>query len=145
MALIAARFDYNQGMSSYQSIELWKQTEHEIVHLFEVLEANPDVKVFAGASEPDELIDGDEAAESKEIRGSLVLFVSRLDDEFSKSLQNTDPHTMEYIERLKDEVRLYALIKRVESYYLRLQETQSVVILKVLLLDRIYHKVCLNN
>jgi len=34
------------------------------------------------------------------VRGSLVSFIDRLDDELTKSLQNIDPHTTEYIERL---------------------------------------------
>ena len=36
------------------------------------------------------------------ISSSLVSIIERLDDEFNKSLQQTDPHSTEYIERLRD-------------------------------------------
>lgn len=144
MALISSRFDFNQGMSAYQSVDMWKQTLGEIISLFEILEQHPEICVDGNAEEPDESDEeGDEpAVESLQIRGSIVSFVSRLDDEFTKSLQNTDPHMMEYIERLKDEVVLYSLIRRADDYHQNLADDQSLTILRTLRLEHIYHKVC---
>ncbi|KAM9887081.1 hypothetical protein OXX79_013862, partial [Metschnikowia pulcherrima] len=47
---------------------------------------------------------------------SVAAIVERLDDEFAKCLQFTDPHSTEYIERLRDESSLYTLIVRAQIY-----------------------------
>ena len=51
------------------------------------------------------------------IRGSVVSFIDRLEDEFTKSLQNIDPHATEYVERLCDEKLLYQTIVFGQSYF----------------------------
>lgn len=57
------------------------------------------------------------AGEKIELLGNVGSFVDRLDEEFRKSLQIIDPHTTEYIDRLKDENVLYGLIVRSQAYY----------------------------
>lgn len=60
--------------------------------------------------------------ETVKVRGSLVSFIDRLDDELTKSLQNIDPHTTEYIERLRDEQNLYAVIVRGGIWFERVEK-----------------------
>lgn len=160
MALIAARFDYNPGMSAYLSIEMWKKTEAEINELYSIVEQNPDITISEGVEEEDDevLLDAngdvkpaaagtsvadaeDDNDAKKALRGSLVSYIHRLDDEFTKSLQNCDPHIMEYVERLKDEVSLYALVLRAEMYAAKIGDTAAVALLKMTELEHIYHKV----
>ena len=141
MVLVSSRFDYNQGMSAYLSLEMWKQTESEIKQLFDIVETNSDIRICERADEDVSIEDEEEDSDAlKTIRGSLVSFVSRLDDEFTKSLQQADPHTMEYVERLKDEFTLFALIERAEKYYTQIQETRSISLLKMMRLEHIYHQ-----
>lgn len=80
------------------------------------------------------------------VRGSLVSFIDRLDDELTKSLQNIDPHTTEYIERLRDEQSLYTVIVRggiwlesVETTGFDTGESASRIVLRRL--EHIYYKV----
>lgn len=60
------------------------------------------------------------------IPGSVVSYTERLDDELTRSLQNIDPHTTEYIERLADEGVLYSAILRSQAYYERIAQHPSV-------------------
>ena len=61
-----------------------------------------------------------------QIPGSVVSFVERLDDELTRGLQQIDPHTAEYIERLGDEASLYTNICRALIYVERMQKTPNV-------------------
>ena len=51
--------------------------------------------------------------------GSLSSYMMRLGDEYTKSLQNINPHTQEYIRRLKDESVVVELATKVQGYYER--------------------------
>jgi translation initiation factor 3 subunit C len=55
-----------------------------------------------------------------------VSFVERLDDELTRGLQQIDPHTAEYIERLADEGTLYTNICRALLYAERMAKTSNV-------------------
>lgn len=39
-----------------------------------------------------------------------------MDEEFTKILQNADPHSQDYVERLKDELRVCSIIDRLKTY-----------------------------
>lgn len=51
--------------------------------------------------------------------GSLSLFMSRLDQEYIKSLQRTSPYSGDYIIRLRDEDQLIVLLQTVYQYFVR--------------------------
>lgn len=72
------------------------------------------------------------------IPGSIVSFIERLDDELTRSLQNIDPHTTEYIERLGDESALYTGIIRSQAYYERVQQQPDVKVTDSL--NRVVHR-----
>lgn len=50
------------------------------------------------------------------IRGCMLTSVERLDDEFTKLLKECDPHSNEYVERLKDESKVAGIIDKVQKY-----------------------------
>ncbi|KAL7977329.1 hypothetical protein Chor_009278 [Crotalus horridus] len=50
------------------------------------------------------------------IRGCILTLVERMDEEFVKIMQNTDPHSQEYVDHLKDEARVCKIIERVQTY-----------------------------
>lgn len=87
------------------------------------------------------------ASEGKPVQllGNVGSFVDRLDEEFRKSLQNIDPHSQEFIERLKDEAGLYGLIVRTQSHYIKTKQQNELVYSLVLLrrVEHIYFKVCI--
>ncbi|KAF9430762.1 Translation initiation factor 3 subunit c [Entomortierella beljakovae] len=142
LSLISAQFDFAIGLSGYMSIPLWKNAEKYLNSLLTILEANPGYIVKEDAPEQEE-DDRDRSPENDEpviIQGSIVAFVDRLDDEFTKSLQNIDPHTTDYVDRLKDEVGLYTVIVRSLSYFERLEATDSICRTTMRRLEHLYFK-----
>ncbi|KAH9814805.1 translation initiation factor eIF-3 subunit 8 [Melampsora americana] len=120
LALVSSQFDYNPSTVSHMPSENWKSARNRLDELIMLLTAEPQYVV---KEETDDYDDQEERApledgsKKLEIRGSISSLLDRLDDEFTKSLQNIDPHTSEYIERLKDEKEIYATIVRAQSYF----------------------------
>uniref|UniRef100_A0A8C1B4X1 Eukaryotic translation initiation factor 3 subunit C n=1 Tax=Cyprinus carpio carpio TaxID=630221 RepID=A0A8C1B4X1_CYPCA len=50
------------------------------------------------------------------VRGCILTLVERMDEEFTKIMQNTDPHSQEYVDNLKDEGRVCGIIDRLLQY-----------------------------
>lgn len=120
LALVSARFDLGSGTATAMPLDHWKAAEKELSALLQLLSEEKEYIVVENAEEWDD----DEkpptlAAGEKYIKvpGSIVSYVERLDDELTRSLQNIDPHTPEYIERLQDESALYNIIFRGMLYY----------------------------
>ncbi|KAF9186800.1 Translation initiation factor 3 subunit c [Haplosporangium sp. Z 767] len=140
--LISAQFDFATGLSGYMNIPLWKNADKYLNNLLTILETNPGYVVKENVPEEDDS-DKDRVPENGEtvyIQGSIVAFVDRLDDEFTKSLQNIDPHTTDYIDRLKDEVSLYTVIVRSNAYFQRLQLTDAICRTSMRRLEHLYFK-----
>ncbi|KAI0029213.1 eukaryotic translation initiation factor 3 subunit 8 [Vararia minispora EC-137] len=118
LALISSRFDYNASLSSFMPPELWSAAQRETDQLIEILALDAAYAVEELTEDYDELIERtpeDEKTGIVRIRGSIISFIDRLDDEFTRSLQNIDPHGTEYVERLKDEKGLYCTICRAQA------------------------------
>ena len=119
LATIAARFDFQANLSQSMPVEIWKKAEAEVLELLELLEKEREYTVLEGAAEND-----DESAQPVptpeepivKVRGSIISYLDRLDDELSKALQNIDPHSQEYVDRLRDETSLYSTIVRAQIY-----------------------------
>ena len=75
------------------------------------------------------------------VRGSVISLVDRLDDEFTKSLQNIDPHTGEYIDRLKDEKKIYETVVKAQIYFEQVQLPEHLDRVLMRRLEHIYCKV----
>ncbi|SCV02440.1 LAME_0H00584g1_1 [Lachancea meyersii CBS 8951] len=145
--LISFRFDSSATLS-YQPIDQWKASQRDIAKLFDILEAHVgQYHVSEFASRNDFIEDEPQTNEQgvKEILGSVYSFVERLDDEFNKSLLNTDPHSSDFLDRLKDEQSVYNLILRSQLYLEATTTVQADLqkrLARVLIrrLDHIYYK-----
>ncbi|KAI5303840.1 Translation initiation factor 3 subunit c [Ascosphaera pollenicola] len=115
--LISTRFD-SSSTATYMAVDNWKSAQKELNDLVSALEANPQFVVVENAEEweDDEKLPQLKPGEVMRVPGSVVSFIERLDDELTRSLQNIDPHTSEYIDRLTDEQALYSSIVRVLIY-----------------------------
>ncbi|KAG0301989.1 Translation initiation factor 3 subunit c [Dissophora globulifera] len=142
LGLISTQFDFAAGLSGYMNLPLWKNAEKYLNSLLTILESNTGYAVKEDAPEEDDE-DKDRSPENGEtvfIQGSIVAFVDRLDDEFTKSLQNIDPHTTDYVDRLKDEVGLYSVIVRSLAYFNRLGATDAICRTTMRRVDHLYFK-----
>lgn len=154
LTLISTRFDLTTGSTAtFMAQENWKSAEHEFSKLLETLEANRNMVVVENAEEweDDEKPPQPTPGETLKIPGSVVSVVERLDDELTRSLQHIDPHTAEYIERLKDEQALYNNILRALLYVENLRKDSKLdqtedggnrVVMRRL--EHVYFKVCLH-
>ncbi|KAF2145011.1 uncharacterized protein K452DRAFT_316143 [Aplosporella prunicola CBS 121167] len=118
LTLIPTRFDLSSGTGNQMSQEQWRLAAQEFKLLLEILESSNELVVIEGAEEWEDddkqppITDG----ETFKMPGSITSFVERLDDELTRALQQIDPHTAEYVERLTDETALYAGIARAMLY-----------------------------
>lgn len=116
--LLSARFDA-LSYQSYMPVELWKSNEKDVNDFLALLEKeSSNYQVSENGKSTDDIDIEPVANENgvKVVLGSVSSIVERLDDEFVKYLQNTSPHSIEYIERLRDEAGLYKLILRAQIY-----------------------------
>jgi translation initiation factor 3 subunit C len=124
--------------------EMWLSAQREVDQLVTIVATDSKYSIQETTEEYDELIERSPETEPGgivRVRGSIISFVDRLDDEFTKSLQNIDPHGTEYIDRLKDEKVLYCTITQVQAFYegLKQEDPLSRVIMRRL--EHIYSKV----
>lgn len=156
LMLIPLRFDLlstASAGSSYGGADFapWQQIEQDIRMMFEVLEAQSEYIVLESAPEPEDLEQGPAvgAGNKRAIPGSLPTLVERLDDEHARILATYDPHTTEYLERLRDETRLAELILRAQCHQEQnlkdigkpeLQSNESFCRLVARRIDHIYYK-----
>jgi translation initiation factor 3 subunit C len=126
-------------------IELWLSGQREVDQLVSIIAADSSYSVEEITDDYDELVERAPAEEKDgivRIRGSIISFVDRLDDEFTKSLQNIDPHGPEYIDRLKDEKVLYCTICRAQAFYENTRQDGPLSRVIMRRLEHIYSKVC---
>lgn len=152
LTIISTRFDLGSGATTSMPLEHWKAAEKEIDLLLTTLNEHRDYIVLENAEEwendesPPVLAEGQKYIK---VPGSVVSYIERLDDELTRSLQNIDPHTSEYIERLTDEASLYNLIFKSQLYYEMLRRDETLEIEQDNInrivsrrLEHIYFKVC---
>lgn len=120
LMLLSIRFDSLSNLV-FMPLDQWKNSEVDVNALLDLLtteEVAKEYQVSELGTVTDDL-DIEPVANSQGIKcifGSITSLIERLDDEFTRSLQNTDPHSLDYIERLKDENNVYQLILRGQLY-----------------------------
>ncbi|KAH8253984.1 hypothetical protein KR032_007896 [Drosophila birchii] len=113
--IISAIFDYNQKISEPMKLEHWALLLEVMQSMMKLLLANPDINMSESVAEEHE----EYAAAPYFVRGCPLAAVERLDDEFTKLLKECDPHSNDYVSRLKDEVNVVKTIELVLQYFER--------------------------
>ncbi|KAJ2782298.1 Translation initiation factor 3 subunit c [Coemansia interrupta] len=139
MALISAQFD-DVPAASYMATESWHKAQNSVNELLSVLEANHQLTINETADVHETDDDIKYRDEKLAIRGSIISFVDRLDDEFTNSLRNIDPHTPEYVERMRDTVSLYVTIVRAQHYFERTDIKGSICRIVVRRIEHLYYR-----
>ncbi|KAF8647036.1 hypothetical protein AX16_006873 [Volvariella volvacea WC 439] len=142
LSLISSRFDYNSSVASYMPIDLWLSAQRELDQLISMVAKDSGYSIQEITDDYDDMVERNPQTEGGvvQIRGSIISFVDRLDDEFTKSLQNIDPHGTEYVERLKDEKVLYCTISRSQAYYEKTKQVDPLGRVIMRRLEHIYSK-----
>ncbi|GAA96996.1 uncharacterized protein L969DRAFT_90404 [Mixia osmundae IAM 14324] len=140
LALISSSFDYNPVIHAALPIDSWKSALQRINDLLVLLSNNPRYIIQEQTEDYDDSVDrtppADDNSTIVRVRGSVVSLIDRLDDEFTKSLKDIDPHASEYVDRLKHERSLYDSLFRVQSYLERVQQNEN---LQRIIMRRIEH------
>ncbi|KAG8430263.1 hypothetical protein GDO86_018127, partial [Hymenochirus boettgeri] len=132
--IVSSLYDYNPNLAAYMKADMWKKCLQCIGDLLDILFANSNIFIGEHIAEDSEnLINLDQPLR---VRGCILTLVERMDEEFTKIMQNTDPHSQEYVDNLKDEARVCGVIERVQKY---LQEKGSTDEICRVYLRRIMH------
>ncbi|ESK92951.1 eukaryotic translation initiation factor 3 subunit 8 [Moniliophthora roreri MCA 2997] len=143
LALVSSRFDYNSSVTTYMPIDMWLSAQREVDQLVAIVTLDPAYSIQEITEDYDELVERSPATEKDgivRVRGSIISFIDRLDDEFTRSLQNIDPHGTEYVERLKDEKVLYCTICRAQAFYEKTKQDDPLSRVIMRRLEHIYSK-----
>ncbi|XP_051522513.1 eukaryotic translation initiation factor 3 subunit C isoform X2 [Myxocyprinus asiaticus] len=112
--IIASLYDYNPNLAAFMKADMWKKCLDCIDELLDILFNNTNIFIGENIAE-----DSENLAISDQpfrVRGCILTLVERMDEEFTKIMQNTDPHSQEYVDNLKDESRVCGVIDRLLQY-----------------------------
>ncbi|XP_033246571.1 eukaryotic translation initiation factor 3 subunit C [Drosophila miranda] len=111
--IISAIFDYNQKISEPMKMEHWALLLEVMQSMMKLLLANADISICESVAEEHE----EYITAPFYIRGCPLAAVERVDDEFTKLLKECDPHSNDYVSRLKDEMNVVKTIELVLQYF----------------------------
>uniref|UniRef100_A0A3B4D056 Eukaryotic translation initiation factor 3 subunit C n=1 Tax=Pygocentrus nattereri TaxID=42514 RepID=A0A3B4D056_PYGNA len=122
--IIASLYDYNPNLATFMKPDMWKKCLDCIDELLDILFENSNIFIGENIAE-----DSESLAVSDQpfrVRGCILTLVERMDEEFTKIMQNTDPHSQEYVDNLKDEGRVCNIIDRLLQYLENKGSTEEV-------------------
>ena len=134
--IISAYFDYNQKISEPMRLEHWAKLMEVMQVMMKQLLANAEIHMSESVlDEHEELI-----SSPFYIRGCSLAAVERLDDEFTKLLKECDPHSNDYVIRLKDEVVVTRIIESVLDYFERVGNNNERCRIYLRKIEHLYYK-----
>ncbi|KAH3668495.1 hypothetical protein OGAPHI_002249 [Ogataea philodendri] len=118
LLLVPIRFDL-YSKAAFMPLEQWRFALRDINALMDVLEKNRNYIVSETAAPVDDIETEPEADANgvRQLIGSIASLVERLADELTSHLLAIDPHSTEYVSRLRDESSVYTLLVRAQVYY----------------------------
>lgn len=155
MFFVSTLYDVsNTTIDTYLDLQKWRTSYRCISRVVQILSGSKKVLYELAA-----LVDVAETAKSTDfikveeeevevpknpnvlpVVGNLEAFVMKLEDEYMKSLQQTNPHTMEYVTRLSDEAHLSDLIESARLYYIRAGKNDAAAVMALMQVEHIYYK-----
>ncbi|KAK7873145.1 hypothetical protein R5R35_006367 [Gryllus longicercus] len=135
-AIVSSVFDYNPKFSEAMKPEYWAKLLDNIDECVEQLLATPEIMVGEQVLEENEILD----KAPYKVRGCILTIVERLDEEFIKLLKECDPHSNEYVERLKDEKRVSHIIDKVQEYLERQGVSSELCRIYLRKIEHVYYK-----
>jgi translation initiation factor 3 subunit C len=141
--LIAYSFDYNTRLSKSMKHETWGECMRLLEEMLDTLMKNENIEISEDLPEENENVT--EKTQVYRIRGSILSIFDRLSEEYLKILQQCDAHGTEYVERLKYEPKVCALIDRLIEYTERRANKQDLCHIYLKKVESVYFKYDLSN
>ncbi|XP_031784464.1 eukaryotic translation initiation factor 3 subunit C [Nasonia vitripennis] len=135
-SIVSSIFDYNPKVSDAMKPEYWSKLLERITEMLNLLSATPDMTIADSIPEDEEEY---EKAPFK-LHGCVLTLVERLDEEFTKLLKECDPHSNEYVERLKDEKQVTTIIDKVQEYLERKGSVSELCRIYLRKIEHLYYK-----
>jgi translation initiation factor 3 subunit C len=135
-AIVAAIFDYNPKISAAMKPEYWEKCMPSVEHLLQIVEDHPELQTGDGIVEDAESLE----IEPYKVRGCYLAAVERLNEEFHKVLKGCDAHSNEYVDRLKDEERVMAILEKAQALLERTKIPSEICRIFLQRIDHIYFK-----
>ncbi|XP_031635103.1 eukaryotic translation initiation factor 3 subunit C [Contarinia nasturtii] len=134
--IVSAIFDYNPKVNEPMKLEYFTKLLEVMHDLIELLLNSKDITLSESVNEEQEEYENAPFY----LRGCVLTAVERLDDEFTKLLKECDPHSNDYVDRLKDEVRVTAIIEQVLQYIERIGNETEICRVYLRKIDHLYYK-----
>uniref|UniRef100_A0A7S2S795 Eukaryotic translation initiation factor 3 subunit C n=1 Tax=Mucochytrium quahogii TaxID=96639 RepID=A0A7S2S795_9STRA len=163
MHLISAEFDIKSGIDEHMPLDLWRQVLKDVKFVLRLLNNNPKLRMVRIEGEDlgalfslnniEKKMGGEQPAEpekdadvpetdSNNIRvvGDIGSFMERLSEEYNKFLRHTDPHSQDYLDRLSDEGDLVDVSRKVQDYFVSIENSSAASRLCLVSIEHVYYK-----
>merc|ERR1719225_379160 len=134
---ISAIFDYNPKISAAMKPEYWEKCVPAVDQLLDMVGNNTEDLITG-----EHILEDSESFEEKpyKVRGCFLAVCERLNEEFYKVLKSCDAHSHEYVERLKDEEKVMAVLQKAQKILEKSQTPSEMCRIYLQQIDHIYFK-----
>jgi len=141
MQIIAIMFDRTSAnITKAMKPGAWNRARGYIAELLQLLSSDSSLVLKESASEAAAETEDGSLPAVAQISVNLTSFVEQLDTEFTKGLHHVDPHTHEYVDRLRQESLFLELAAQVQEYYEKHGDHAQAARTAMKRLEHIYYK-----